>query len=173
MEQSEATISTSQGRGSWTPGIGGWQKTPRRSGPPANAQHPAKSRHGPNHQKGTKSEKNGNWRPTMAESNCRSIPVTRFKAIMGVPKEPRHRRGVGNQRKSGGGQRFEAELHQNHRRHGHRRAKAGRTLKKRAKGKGDENQLHPRSGDRLAKLSRSTLNNLYGRSVGRGTSGSR
>ena len=42
------------------------------------------------------------------------------------------------------GQRPEAELHQDRRRHGHGRAKSGRPLKESAEGKGDEDDLHTR-----------------------------
>jgi hypothetical protein len=34
-------------------------------------------------------EKNGSWRPTMAERCCTSIPVTAERAIMGVPNAPK------------------------------------------------------------------------------------
>ena len=39
-------------------------------------------------QNGTRSEKNGSCRPTIAESVCTSRPVTPARAMMGVPSAP-------------------------------------------------------------------------------------
>src|SRR5581483_10200421 len=50
--------------------------TPRQ---PANAQ---------TSQKGTSSEKNGNWRPTMADNAISSRPVTLASVMTGVPSAP-------------------------------------------------------------------------------------
>ena len=39
-------------------------------------------------QNGTSSEKNGNWRPIIADSCSRSSPVTAASAMIGVPSAP-------------------------------------------------------------------------------------
>ena len=40
-------------------------------------------------QNGMIKEKNGSWRPTIADSCCTSIPVTAESAMMGVPSAPK------------------------------------------------------------------------------------
>src|ERR1043166_2840093 len=40
-------------------------------------------------QKGTRTEKNGSWRPTILERSNSSIPVTPCKAMIGVPRAPK------------------------------------------------------------------------------------
>ncbi|XHO04031.1 hypothetical protein ACEQUB_00898 [Ralstonia syzygii] len=39
-------------------------------------------------QNGTSTEKNGNWRPIMAERSFRSSPVTAASPMMGAPRAP-------------------------------------------------------------------------------------
>src|SRR6266568_6291778 len=90
MEQTEATISTSQGpwkleiRNCGTanamPAVSAAGHTPSRPRKPAIAQTT---------QKGTSSEKNGSWRPTICESAISLIPVTLLSAIIGVPSAPK------------------------------------------------------------------------------------
>ena len=54
-----------------------------------------------------------------------------------------HRRGVGDEREPGGGERGEPEPYEDGRGHGHRRPEAGRALEEGPEGEGDQQQLQP------------------------------
>ena len=84
-------------------------------------------------QNGTISEKIGNCLPTMAPNRNGSIPVTVARPwIGGTERAEGDRRGIGDQRQAGGGERRETETDQDRAGHRDRRTEARRAFKERA-----------------------------------------
>ena len=95
-------------------------------------------------QNGTISEKNGSCRPTIAPSRNGSMPVTlRQSGDRRAERAVGDRRGVGDQREAGGGERREAESDQDRAGHGDRCAEAGGALEECAEREGDQQELQP------------------------------
>ena len=100
-------------------------------------------------QNGTRTEKNGSWRP---DHGAQVEEVETGHALERddgrAERAEGHGRGVGDEREARGGERREAEADEDGARHRDRRAEAGRALEERAEGEGDEQELEaPVLGD--------------------------
>ena len=90
MEEMEETISTSQGP--WKLEMRNWGMLKARPAVRQAGQTPRRPRspeEAATTEKGTRREKKGSWRPTMAERARGSMPETPERARMGVPRAPK------------------------------------------------------------------------------------
>ena len=88
-------------------------------------------------------DRNGSWRPTIAESFITSRPVTPASATMGTPMLPNgDGRGVRDEADEHRQARLETEADEQEGRNRHRRAEARAALEQRAEAEGHQNRLH-------------------------------
>ena len=113
IETSAATTSTSHGPWKFETRNCGTAKRRRRPGSPARPRACRGSREGQISQNGTINEKNGSCRPTMALSVEQVEPGDAGQRDdRRAERAEGHRRGVGDQRQAGGGERREAQADQ-------------------------------------------------------------